>query len=157
MGNKNSKYDRGYFSFNYTSADSEIEWVHKRPSEMYPQTRKTFIGIIENAKKLKKNFYLKYEKNGYYGKNTCWWVYSGDTEININNYYYDKYNGNNILCFPSEAKKEIYLAEQRKFYSSFNDGFENYVHIISECEKNNKPFVICAQWGKSNYFTVKKL
>ena len=33
------------------------------------------------------------------------WVYSGDTDININEYK------NNILSFPSEAKKEIYLAE----------------------------------------------
>ena len=100
---------------------------------------------------MKRNFYLKYEKNGYYGKNTSWWVYSGDSDININEYK------NNILCFPSEAKKEIYLAEQRKFCSRFNDGIENYVNIISECEANNKPFVIFAQWGNPNYFTVKKL
>lgn len=76
------------------------------------------------------------KKYGYYGKNTSWWVYSGDKDININEYK------NNILCFPSEAKKEIYLAEQRKFYSIFNDGIEKYVNIISECEANNIPFVI---------------
>ncbi len=145
-----SKYSCNYYAYDYQSTDSVIAYVHKSVKDHYPQTRKTFIEIIENAKKLKKNFYLKKEVNGYYGENAAWWIYSGDVDININEY-------SGILCFPSEAQKEISLAEQRKNFSIFPDGYENYVNIINECERNNKPFVISAHWGKPNYFTIKKL
>ena len=154
LGSKKPQYARYYYFFDYKSSDREIECVHKRIKDHYPQTRKTFIEIIKNAKNLQKNFYLKSEENGYYGENVAWWVYSGDIEININ-----KYNllGIDILCFPSEAQKEISLAEQRKNFSIFPDGYESYVKTISECEMDNNPFVISAHWGKPNYFTVKKL
>ena len=99
-----SKYSCNYYAYDYQSTDSVIEYVHKTVKDHYPQTRKTFIEIIENAKKLKKNFYLKKEVNGYYGENAAWWIYSGDVDININEY-------SGILCFPSEAQKEISLAE----------------------------------------------
>ena len=151
---KKPQYARYYYFFDYKSSDREIEWVHKRIKDHYPQTRKTFIEIIKNAKNLQKNFYLKSEENGYYGENVAWWVYSGDIEININEYHP---LGIGILCFPSEAQKEISLAEQRKNFSIFPDGYESYIKIISECESDNKPFVISAHWGKPNYFTVKKL
>lgn len=154
MGSKSPKYSRNYYAYDYQSTDSVIECVHKRVKDHYPQTRKTFIEIIENSKKLKKNFYLKREENGYYGENAAWWVYSGDVDININEY---SPLGIGILCFPSEAQKEISLAEQRKNFSIFPDGYENYVNIINECERDNKPFVISAHWGKPNYFTIKKL
>ena len=154
LGSKKPQYARYYYFFDYKSSDREIEWVNKRIKDHYPQTRKTFIEIIKNAKELQKNFYLKSEENGYYGENVAWWVYIGDIEININ-----KYNllGIDILCFPSEAQKEISLAEQRKNFSIFPDGYESYVKTISECEMDNNPFVISAHWGKPNYFTVKKL
>ena len=100
MGNK---YERKYYSFTFHSADQEIEWVHKRPGDLYPQTRKTFIEIIENSKNNNLPFYLKFEKNGFYGNKTAWWVYSGETFINIDHYK----NYGNILCFPSEAEKEL--------------------------------------------------
>lgn len=156
--NKILGYSRRYDFHNYLSADEEIELVYQRPRDNYPQNREKFINILKAAKRLKKNFYIKVETNGCYYKNlTSWWVYSGDTQINIKKYKNVGGNQEKILCFPSEATKELSLAEQRRPNCIFSDGYQNYVNVIRQCERNNIPFVINVQWGNPNYFTVEKL
>ena len=115
-----------------------------------------FINTIKKAKDLKKNFYLKQEVNGIYG-NVAWWVYCGDVELNITEYIDNCGSNEKIICFPSEADKEISFAYQRKFNCDFGDGFDNYINVIKECGKNNIPFEINAQWGEKSSFTVRKL
>ena len=51
-----SGYSRDYYAFSYLDADSEIEWVYKRPGDMYPQTRESFI---ETIKTIEKKFLFK--------------------------------------------------------------------------------------------------
>ena len=63
-----SNYSRNYFMHNYVSADKIINKIKKEINDIYPQTKQNVIKIIEEAKIEKKFFYLKYEKNGFYGK-----------------------------------------------------------------------------------------
>ncbi len=62
MGSKNSRrnekpsYYRWYKCFNYLNADYEIELVHKRTGDSYPQTREEFINTKKIAKNKKKFF-----------------------------------------------------------------------------------------------------
>ena len=144
-----SNYSRNYFMHNYVSADKIINKIKKEINDIYPQTKQNVIKIIKEAKIEKKFFYLKYEKNGFYGKKKAWWVYKGDIQIeNISQYAI-----NGVLCFPFEAKKELSLAEQRKFNSQFPDGYDNFINTIKECEIHNIPFVIMTG---SNIFSVYK-
>ena len=154
MGSCNGLSNIHYYSFDYTSADREIEWAHRRREHIYPQTREKFIEIIEEAKRDRAHFYVKCEEHGYYGNKTNWWVYRGNIEIDINEY---QNAPNCFLCFPSEAQKELHLAEQRKFNNIFPDGYDNYIRTIQHCRIHNKPFAIYAKWGDPNYYIVHEL
>ena len=150
--NRSYFYSRNYFMYNYAAEDRIINETIENIEDIYPQTKKNFINIIKKAKKEKQNFYLKYEINGFYGDKKAWWIYKGKIQIDIEKYK----NYKRVLCFPFEAKKELCLAEERKFNSQFPDGYDNFVNTIRKCEKNNIPFVIVDKWNP-NIFTVYKL
>ena len=85
----------------------KLNWYTKKQEILILKLGKS-SSIQKKSQKIKKKFfYLKQEVNGIYGK-VAWWAYCGDEEIKIEEF---DYGGSNekIICFPSEAKKEISL------------------------------------------------